>query len=230
MKPLVINCERRRRITHDDTGSGLPLVISPAIAYIFDMTFTRRSLLPIFVLVPAALLLPCQAAGADEKIWDLLRQGGQVVAIRHTQTTQGFGDPPGFKLDDCATQRNLNDEGRAQARNMGAAFRERGVPIAAVISSPWCRCLETARLAFGEAESWSALSNLYGRPQNEAHQSRAMRERISGFRGPGNLVLVSHGVTIRAATGTYLSMGDFVVLTPRGSGRFDVVGTITVDR
>ena len=198
--------------------------------YTLGMTLTNRNPLPFFVLLLAGLLPPWQLANADEKIWDLLRQGGQVVAIRHTQTTSGFGDPPEFKLDDCATQRNLNDQGRAQARKMGAAFREKGVPIAAVISSPWCRCLETARLAFGEAESWSALSNLYGRPQNEAHQSRAMRGRISGFSGPGNLVLVSHGVTIRAATGTYLGMGEFVVLTPRGSGRFDVVGTITVDR
>jgi broad specificity phosphatase PhoE len=176
------------------------------------------------------LCLSSHVASADEKLWDLLRQGGQVVAIRHAQTTSGFGDPPEFKLDDCATQRNLNDEGRAQARKMGAAFRDKGIPIATVISSPWCRCLETARLAFGEAEPWSALSNLYGRPQNEAHQSRAMRERISGFSGAGNLVLVSHGSTIRAATGTYLGMGEFVVLTPRGSGRFDVVGTVSVGR
>ncbi len=181
-------------------------------------------------LFVVGLFLPWHIASADGKVWDLLRQGSQVVAIRHAQTTSGFGDPPGFRLEDCATQRNLDDEGRAQARKMGAAFRAKGVPIAKVISSPWCRCLETARLAFGEAESWSALSNLYGRPQNEAHQSRTMREHISSFRGPGNLVLVSHGVTIRAATGTYLGMGEFVVLTPRGDGKFDVVGTVIVDR
>ena len=179
-------------------------------------------------LLFVGLLLPGDPARADEKIWDLLRRGGQVVAIRHAQTTPGYGDPEGFRVDDCSTQRNLNDEGRAQARQMGAVFRKKDVPIAAVISSPWCRCLETARLAFGEAESWSALSNIYGRPQNEEHQARAMRERISGFSGPGNLVLVSHGSTIRAATGTYLSMGEFVVLTPRGNGKFEVAGTITV--
>lgn len=192
------------------------------------MTFTNRGPLTIPALLLAGLLLAGQTARADEKIWNLLRQGGQVVAIRHAQTTSGFGDPPGFKLDDCATQRNLNDEGRSQARKMGAAFRDNRIPVAAVISSPWCRCLETARLAFGEAESWSALSNLYDRRQNEAHQARAMRERISDFTGPGNLVLVSHGSTIRAATGTYLGMGEFVVLTPRGNSKFDVAGTITV--
>ena len=182
----------------------------------------------LLIVSLTAALSSGSAAGADEKIWDLLRQGSHVVAIRHAQTTAGFGDPPGFKLEECKTQRNLNEEGRAQARHMGAVFREKGVPIAAVVSSPWCRCLETARLAFGETQSWSALSNLYGRPQNETRQARAMRERISGFTGPGNLVLVSHGSTIRAATGTYLSMGEFVVLTPRGNGKFDVVGTITV--
>ena len=194
------------------------------------MTLTIRNSLTVFALLFAGLLLPWQPATANDKIWDLLRKGGHVVAIRHAQTTSGFGDPPEFKLDDCATQRNLNDVGRMQARTMGAVFRDKDIPIAKVVSSPWCRCLETARLAFGEPESWSALSNLYGRPQNEARQSRAMRERISSFEGPGNLVLVSHGSTIRAATGTYLSMGEFVVLTPRGNGKFDVVGTITVER
>jgi broad specificity phosphatase PhoE len=182
----------------------------------------------VFVLSVAAALAGAGPAFAKENLWNLLRHGGQVVAIRHAQTTPGAGDPAGFRLDDCATQRNLNEEGRAQARRMGATFRMQGVPIAAVISSPWCRCLETARLAFGGAEPWPALSNLHGRPENEARQARAMRKRISAFRGPGNLVLVSHGVTIRAATGTYLGMGELVVLTPQGNGKFTVAGTITV--
>jgi len=196
------------------------------------MTYTAPVRLAISARISAAVLLagllPFQLAVANDKIWDLLRQGGQVIAIRHAQTTPGYGDPPGFRVDDCATQRNLNDEGRAQARHMGAEFHAQRVPITAVISSPWCRYLETARLAFGSAESWSALSNLHGRPENEARQARAMRERISSFTGPGNLVLVSHGVTIRAATGTYLGMGEMVVLTPRGDGKFDTAGTLTL--
>jgi len=202
-------------------------VVAHTGAYILDMTFIIRNSVAVSVLLLAGMLCP-QFAVASEQIWDLLRQGGQVVAIRHAQTTPGYGDPEGFRVDDCSTQRNLNDEGRDQARRMGAEFREQRVPIAKVISSPWCRCLETARLAFSNAEPWSALSNLYGRPQNEARQASAMRERISSFTGPGNLVLVSHGGTIRAATGTYLSMGEFVVLTPRGNGKFDVIGTLTV--
>ena len=190
----------------------------------------RHGILGAFTTITLLLagVLSSHVVAASEQIWNLLREGGQVVAIRHAQTTPGYGDPEGFRVDDCSTQRNLNDEGRNQARRMGAEFRTQRVPIADVLSSPWCRCLETARLAFGNAESWSALSNLYGRPQNEARQARAMRERISGFTGPGNLVLVSHGGTIRAATGTYLSMGEFVVLTPRGNGKFDVIGTLTV--
>ena len=190
----------------------------------------RHGILGAFTTITLLLagVLSSHVVAASEQIWNLLREGGQVVAIRHAQTTPGYGDPEGFRVDDCSTQRNLNDEGRNQAQRMGAEFRTQRVPIADVLSSPWCRCLETARLAFGNAESWSALSNLYGRPQNEARQARAMRERISGFTGPGNLVLVSHGGTIRAATGTYLSMGEFVVLTPRGNGKFDVIGTLTV--
>lgn len=103
---------------------------------------------PLLACVLFLFGLPA-AAGADETLWDLLKGGGQVVVIRHASTVSGFGDPPGYRLDDCATQRNLSDQGREEAERIGAAFRGRGVPVESVLSSPWCRCLETARLAFG---------------------------------------------------------------------------------
>jgi phosphohistidine phosphatase SixA len=95
-----------------------------------------------------ALVLPAPAAAADA-LWDLLRGGRQVVVMRHAVTTPGVGDPPGFRLGDCPTQRNLTDAGRDDARRVGAAFRSRGIPVGRVLSSRWCRCLETAQLAFG---------------------------------------------------------------------------------
>ena len=88
------------------------------------------------------------AAAASDQLWALLKGGGQVILIRHAITTPGVGDPPGMRLDDCSTQRNLTDEGRRDARRLGEAFRARGIPVGRVLSSPWCRCLETARLAF----------------------------------------------------------------------------------
>jgi len=104
-----------------------------------------------------------------------------VLYIRHSLTTPGFGDPPGFKLEDCSTQRNLSDDGRAQARRMGKALKKRGVPIGEVLSSPWCRCVETAELAFGRAQTWTPLSNLHARHENAEKQVRAMRPRIAAY-------------------------------------------------
>jgi phosphohistidine phosphatase SixA len=180
----------------------------------------------------AILLLAAVVAGlpaiaeASEAAWDLLRGGGHVVLLRHATTTPGVGDPPGFRLDDCPSQRNLSDEGRGEARRIGAAFRARGIPLGPVLSSPWCRCLETARLAFGRAEPWAPLSNLFGNRSREAEQVAAMRERVGQRPAAGNLVLVSHGSTIQALTGQSVAQGEFLVVAPRGGGRFRVAGRI----
>lgn len=158
------------------------------------------------------LLLPAGAA-ADEKLWSLLKAGGQVVLIRHTITTPGAGDPPGMRLDDCSTQRNLTDAGRQHARRIGEEWRKRGIPVERVLSSPWCRCLETARLAFGKPEVADALSNLFGRHEASERQVREMRALVSSHAGKGNLVLVSHGSTISALTGISPGTGEMVVLS-----------------
>jgi phosphohistidine phosphatase SixA len=174
------------------------------------------------LLAPAGL-----SAENEEPIWALLRAGGQVVLIRHTITVAGSGDPPGMRLDDCSTQRNLTDEGRAHARRVGMAFRARGVEVSRLLSSPWCRCVETARLAFGQPEVWPALGNLFGRPENREAQVSQMRRLVS-LRGEGNLVLVSHGSTISALTGTNPGVGEMIVVTPLGDGDFVVAGKLVV--
>ena len=132
-----------------------------------------------------------------------------------------------MRLEDCATQRNLSDEGRAEARRLGAAFRARGIPVQRLLSSPWCRCLETARLAFGSPEVWTPLGNLFGRPENREEQVRRMRELVGEKVMGGNLVLVSHGSTISALTGVSPGTAEMVILTPRGAGSFIVAGTLT---
>jgi broad specificity phosphatase PhoE len=172
----------------------------------------------IALLVLAGILGLPAAAGATEAIWTLLKGGSQVVLIRHAVTTPGVGDPPKFRLDDCTTQRNLTEAGRADARRVGEAFRARGVPVGRVLSSPWCRCLETARLAFGAADVATPLSNLYGRSEATVEQVRQLETLIGTWRpegAGGNLVLVSHGSTILALTGVSLDPGEMVVVTPR---------------
>lgn len=173
-----------------------------------------------------ALLLP-GIAHADEALWELLRAGGQVLVIRHASTEPGVGDPPGFALEDCSTQRNLSEEGRAEARRLGELLRREKVPVERVVSSLWCRCVDTARLAFGRVdERWAALNNLFGRAANSAAQVGAMRPRIAAYRGQGNLVLVTHGSTTLALAGVSPQQGEIVVLTPGGPEGFRVAGRL----
>jgi broad specificity phosphatase PhoE len=169
----------------------------------------------------------CNAAHADEALWRLVAGGGQALFIRHAETTPGVGDPEGFKLEDCATQRNLSAAGREQALRMGAEFRRRGIPVGEVLASPWCRCIDTANLAFGGSRPWAPLSNLFARQAEADAQVRGMRPRIAAHRGKANLVLVSHGSTAMALTGESPAMGEVVVLTPAGTG-FRVVGKLSV--
>ncbi|MGQ0509918.1 MAG: histidine phosphatase family protein [Betaproteobacteria bacterium] len=176
------------------------------------------------LLALLALVLWQPLALADEALWKLLAKGGQVLVIRHALTTPGVGDPTGFRLEDCATQRNLSDEGRDEARKLGAALKARRIPLGQVLSSPWCRCVETARLAFDRSERWDALSNVFGRPENVAAQLKALRPRVAAHRGNENLVLVTHGSTTHALTGVSPATGEIVVLSPGGREGFRVAG------
>ena len=179
--------------------------------------------LVLLVVVALALTAP-GAAGADDALWDLLRAGGQVVVMRHASTDRSIGDPPNFRLDDCATQRNLADAGREEARRVGGAFRGRAIPIGRVLSSQWCRCLETARLAFGEPEPWPALNSAFRNRELEPARTREVRALVGRRPEQGNLVLVTHQFNIGALTGVYPAEGELLVLTPLANGEFRVAG------
>ncbi len=179
-------------------------------------------------IVLLALVFFSGAAQANDELWDLLRKGGQVVMIRHTLTEPGAGDPQGFRLQDCSTQRNLSEEGRLHAQRIGEAFRLHRVPVDEVRASPWCRCVETASLAFDKADLLPALSNLFGRSENRQKQVEELTKLVSEPRSGGNLVLVTHGSTILALTRIPVNMGEIMVLTPHGDGRFALAGRFTV--
>jgi broad specificity phosphatase PhoE len=172
------------------------------------------------------IVSPCASAAPD--VWKLLESGGRVVLMRHTITTPGIGDPPGFSIDDCSTQRNLTDEGRRHARAIGDAFRARRIQVDRVLSSPWCRCLETARLAFGRAEVSQPLSNLFGQPAVTAEHIEALRALVASHAGKGNLVLVTHSLTIVALTDVSTEPGEMVVVSRRPDGRFTVEGRLAI--
>jgi broad specificity phosphatase PhoE len=185
----------------------------------------RRGLLALLLWVGCGMAMPAAAQGS-EALWSLLKGGGQVVLMRHAVTTPGVGDPEGMVLNDCATQRNLSEEGRAHARQVGAAFRSHAVPVGQVISSPWCRCLETARLVFGaEPQISPALGNLFGRTDPQGRQVAQLRALVARP-ASGNLVMVSHGSTILALTGVSPAPAEMVVLTPQDGGKFVVAGRL----
>jgi phosphohistidine phosphatase SixA len=180
--------------------------------------------------VTALLLLAAPAlagpAYGDEGLWRRLAAGGQVVLLRHATTTPGVGDPTGFRLDDCVTQRNLTEAGREESRRIGAAFKARAVPVERVLSSRWCRCLETARLAFGAAEPWEPLSSFFADRTRQAEQSRAFRGLAGEKRTGGNTILVTHGANIVAFVGVTPAMAEMVIVTPQGDGTFTVTGRL----
>jgi broad specificity phosphatase PhoE len=173
-----------------------------------------------FLAGAGALLVPWGAsAGEGEEAWERLRKGGLVVLMRHAATEPGLGDPKGFRLDDCKTQRNLSDEGRSHARRIGERFRAERVPIAQVFTSPWCRCRETAMLAFGRAEDWTPLSSFFDFPHQEPEFTERVKKRIGGYARrnlPGNVVMVTHNVNIAALSRHSVATGEMVLMRPDG--------------
>jgi broad specificity phosphatase PhoE len=130
-----------------------------------------------------------------------------------------------MKITDCGTQRNLSDAGRAHARQLGEAFRQRGIVVGRLLSSPWCRSIDTAKLAFGKTpELTPALGNLFGRSEEAGRQLIELRPLAGQKPANGNTVMVSHGSTILALTGVSPDTAEMVVLTPQGDGRFKVAG------
>jgi len=166
-------------------------------------------------VILAFLVAAVTGAYADEAGLAALKAGGHVAIIRHAKTAPGVGDPRGFKLEDCATQRNLIDEGREEARRLGRLLREQGVQVDRVLSAEWCRAQETAALiGAGTVEKEPALNDLYGRPQNRPAQIEALRKLIAAWKGPGTLLLVTHGSITGALLGINPETSAGVVLAP----------------
>jgi broad specificity phosphatase PhoE len=181
------------------------------------------------VALAASAQVDAQAQGDG---WGLLKQPGYVVFMRHSDApgSGGYGDPPGYRLDDCTTQRNLSEGGRAHARRAGEAFKERGITFDRVLTSPWCRCKETARLAIGrEAEVFAPLSNLVGRSEHRDSQVKALEAYLAGLEPTTRVLFVTHGIVIGALTGVNPSSGEMVIVRIGPRGKPTVAGRLTVD-
>ena len=166
-------------------------------------------------------------SGQDDLIKHLT-SGGHILMIRHAYAP-GTGDPPHFKIGDCATQRNLDSGGRTQARAIGDWLRSKGIKVANVYSSQWCRCLETARLlGIGTVVELPALNSFYEFTQDREPNIKALRSFIENLSANGELIImVTHFVTILETTGEGVSSGEAVVLKLKGQGAYDVLGRLS---
>ncbi len=163
-------------------------------------------------LLSLVISIPVLAADNNGEAWAALREGRAVLMMRHA-LAPGMGDPARFELGDCSTQRNLNDEGRAQARSWKPFLAEHGIDEARVYSSQWCRCMDTAtEMNVGDVTDWPPLNSFF---QNRSEGPRQTREIIEGVNKMGEgapIILVSHQVNTTALTGVYPASNEGVII------------------
>jgi len=168
------------------------------------------------------------AAFVSAEGWEALRQPGAVAIMRHA-LAPGTGDPADFRVDDCASQRNLDERGRAQARAIGEAFRANGIAVDRVLSSQWCRCLDTAELlGLGAVEELPPLNSFFGGHGSREPQTERTRAFLDALPEGERAVLVTHQVNITALTGGYPSSGEVFVLNVRDGGEVEITGRIMI--
>lgn len=181
----------------------------------------------VVILLLACVAQPAQAndTRASENMWQALREGRAVLLMRHA-LAPGTGDPPGFRVEDCATQRNLSVKGRAQAQRGGVMLRDNGITAAVVKSSAWCRARDTAtELDLGPVEIEPSLNSFFGDSSRGPAQMAALRNAIAALPRDRPAVLVTHQVVVTALSGIYPQSGEMVVLARDG---LSVMGRISV--
>ena len=172
-----------------------------------------------------------QAQATERDIWTQMREDtGYVVLLRHAKTVSGTGDPPGFELDDCDTQRNLSDAGREQAKQIGQEFRDRNIPISQVLSSQYCRCLDTAKLLnLGTVKPSPMLNSIFEDRTTATQQVEQTRQRILNHRNTsGVIVMVSHYANIVEISGVAPQEGEIVMTRANQQGDLEVAGQIQI--
>ncbi|AZZ45179.1 histidine phosphatase family protein [Pseudomonadaceae bacterium SI-3] len=165
----------------------------------------------IAILV-ALLLSTCSAWAGEEAAWAAMREGRAVLLMRHA-SAPGIGDPPGFVLGDCMTQRNLDEAGRLQAKRWGALLRKKGIDEPRLLSSRWCRALETAELlGLAPVEPLPMLDSFFVQADRKSQQTEALREFLGTLPATPPVVLISHQVNITALTGIFPRSGEALIL------------------
>ena len=163
---------------------------------------------------------------ANDNNWKPAVDGDKIIMIRHA-LAPGMGDPNEFKINDCSTQRNLNEKGISQSKKIGKLFKEKKIKVDQVLSSQWCRCKDTARYAFKNFKEFSPLNSTFSAPfdKNEKKQIKELKNFVQKWDGRGgNLILVTHYVIILAMTGEASSSGELVITDKN----FNVLSKISI--
>ena len=182
-------------------------------------------LLKLLIIIFISLTTSIKA-DLNKNLIKQLEDGGKLIFIRHAYAP-GNGDPNNFNLNDCSTQRNLNVDGRKQAQKIGKFFRENKVKIYKVLSSEWCRCKETADIAFKDFSTNNFLNSFYSfkYAKNRDKQVEALNNYVKKFKSNKNLIFVTHYVLISEVLNYNPSSGEIVV----SDKNFNIVGSLKVD-
>ena len=179
-----------------------------------------------FLIIIFISLTTSIKADLNKNLINQLEDGEKLIFIRHAYAP-GNGDPNNFNLNDCSTQRNLNSLGRKQAKNIGEFFRENKIKIYKVLSSEWCRCKETADIAFKDYSTNSFLNSFYSSKyaKNKDKQVEALNNYVKKINSNGNLIFVTHYVLISEVLNYGASSGEIVI----SDKNFNIVGTVEID-
>ena len=183
-------------------------------------------MIKVFLFLVIGLLNFTNYAFSSEFVIESLKKGSKVIFIRHA-IAPGSGDPENIDLEDCTTQRNLNEEGIKQAKIIGNFFKDNKIEIDKILSSEWCRCKDTAKFAFGKFTTFSALNSFYDEKfaKNEDKQIQELDTFIKSWDNNKNLVLVTHYVVISAMLNKGVTSGEIVVLDKK----LNLIGSITTN-
>ena len=179
-----------------------------------------------FLIIIFIFLTTPIKADLEKKLLNQLEDGGKLIFIRHAYAP-GNGDPNNFNLNDCSTQRNLNKEGREQAKYIGEFFKKNNIEIDKVLSSEWCRCKETAKIAFKNFSTNNFLNSFYNSKyaKNKDKQIKALNDYIKKFQSDKNLILITHYVLISEVLNYAPSSGEIVV----SDKNFNMIGSIEIN-
>jgi len=188
------------------------------------------SLVAGFLTIQLALLTGASRAAEESDPLAELARPGRLLLLRHANAP-GIGDPAGFTLSDWRSQRNLDALGRAQAARLGVRLRSAGVARAAIYSSQWCRCIETAQLlGLGEVTELPALNSFFGQPHERGRRAAMLRGFLAALPSNGPpVVLVTHQVVITALTGGYAAASGGMLLRLNGTSAPRVLGEFGPD-